>query len=185
MVGNRQLTEGLAAADLRVLVMCLYHLTGDPAWLDAPYRPARDVRLIADPAAGFEPAIQDEIRAAVAGLADTDGAFPEPAVGDPGRERFHEMLSVFLGEQVPPEYVPMIREDMGFDPADTVWPSGVPDDAAGRLDDAQDGTRGDALPASGFPHDAQRPALGDVERGAIDGLDGAFILEEIGLQVAN
>ena len=87
MVGNRQLTEGLAAADLRVLVMCLYHLTGDPAWLDAPYRPARDVRLIADPAAGFEPAIQDEIRAAVAGLADTDIHTARPAEQRDGNTR--------------------------------------------------------------------------------------------------
>ena len=48
----------LRAADLHVLVMCLYHLTGDPAWLADPYRPARDVRLIADPTAGFDPAVQ-------------------------------------------------------------------------------------------------------------------------------
>lgn len=124
----------MLTADLRVLVMCLYHLTGDPAWLADPYRPARDVRLIADPSAGFAPEVQAEIRAAVKDQMRPDGSFAEPAIGDPGPERFHEMLSVFLGETVPDEYVPMLREDMGFDPGDTEWPAEVDADAAGRLD---------------------------------------------------
>ena len=45
--------------------MVLVHLTGDERWLEPPYRPKRDVRLIPDPQAGVPPEIQDEIRAAV------------------------------------------------------------------------------------------------------------------------
>ncbi len=117
-----------------MLVLCLYHLTGDPRWLAEPYRPARDVRLIADPTAGFAPELQSEIRAAVLALASTDGTFPEPVIGDPGPAGLQELMSVFLGEAVPDEYVPMIRADMGFEPADTEWPADVPADAAQRLD---------------------------------------------------
>ena len=102
----------LAIADLRVLATCLFHLTGDSFWINE-LRPARDVRLIADPMAGFDEDSASMIRSAVrAWFLESDG---KPAIVDPGPERFGEMLSFFLGETVPPEYVPMIRHDFGFD----------------------------------------------------------------------
>ena len=109
---SRELHAAIADADLRVLVMCLVHLTGDLRWLEPPYRPARDVRLIADPQAGFAPEIQAEIRAAVIGLLEK--GVPAPAIGDPGEALLLRMMGVCLGEQVAPEYLPMMREDMGF-----------------------------------------------------------------------
>lgn len=108
------LDAALDAADLRVLVACLFHLTGDERWLADDVRPRRDVRLIADPRAGFDDETAATIRDTVRALL-VDGA-PEPAIVDPGPERFGEMLSFFLGETVPPEYVPMIRQDFGFLP---------------------------------------------------------------------
>ena len=39
-------------------------MTADLRWLEPPYMPRRDIRLIPDPQAGV-PGIQDEIRAAV------------------------------------------------------------------------------------------------------------------------
>ena len=59
------------------------------------------------------------------------------------------------------------------------------DDAAGALDDAQDGAGGDAFAAAGFADDAQRAAGEDVERGAVHRSDCAFVGEEVGVQVAN
>ncbi len=123
-----ELQAAVADADLRVLLMCLVHLTGDRRWIEAPYLPARDVRLIADPAAGFTPEIQAEIRGTVVALL-TNGA-PVPVLDDPGPELVGHMMSVCLGEQVAPEYVPMMREDMGFSSGDVSWgvspdPSGV------------------------------------------------------------
>ena len=50
-----QLLAAIEDADLRVLVMCLFHLTGDERWLAPPFLPARDVRVIGDPTAGFPP----------------------------------------------------------------------------------------------------------------------------------
>ena len=56
------LASAIAEGDIRCLLMVLVHMTGDERWLEPPYRPRRDVRLIPDPQAGLPPEIQDEIR---------------------------------------------------------------------------------------------------------------------------
>ena len=56
------LRGALEAADLRTLLMALFHITGDFGWLE--YRPCRDVNLIADEGAGFSRGVQQEIRSA-------------------------------------------------------------------------------------------------------------------------
>jgi 4-hydroxyacetophenone monooxygenase len=111
--------EALAEADLRVLLMCLFHLTGDRRWLEPPFRPVRDVRLVADERAGLPDAVRDEIRAAACAL--LAGGVPEPAVTDPGDALLQQMMSVCLGEAVPPEYAPMMREEMGFAARGPEW----------------------------------------------------------------
>ena len=58
------LSSAIAEGDIRVLLMVLVHMTGDEKWLEPPYKPKRDVRLIPDPDAGVPKEIQDEIRAA-------------------------------------------------------------------------------------------------------------------------
>lgn len=113
------LTKALQAADLRVLVLCLYHLTGDERWLSPDYAPRRDVRLVADPAAGFDEGVQDSIRSAAFKIL-TSGV-PTPLVTDPDPELFRRMMSFCLGESVPDEYVPMMREDFRFSSEDAVW----------------------------------------------------------------
>ena len=114
------LQAAIADADLRVLVMCLTHLTGELRWLEPPYRPMRDVRLVADPQAGYPPEVAAEIRKAVSALL-ARGAADAPAIHDPGDDLLQRMMNVCLGETVPPEYLPMMREDMGFASGDPVW----------------------------------------------------------------
>ena len=46
------LPSAIAEGDIRVLLMVLVHMTGDERWLEPPYKPKRDVRLIPDPQAG-------------------------------------------------------------------------------------------------------------------------------------
>jgi 4-hydroxyacetophenone monooxygenase len=104
--------RALAAADLRVLVICLFHLTGDEKWLGQRYRPGRDTQLVADPAAGFAEDVQEEIRAAAEERFEAD--VPRPVVSDPGPELFRRMMSHCLGEEVPPAYTPLMRADFGF-----------------------------------------------------------------------
>jgi 4-hydroxyacetophenone monooxygenase len=113
------LSSAIAEGDIRCLLMVLVHMTGDKRWLEPPYKPRRDVRLIPDPAAGVPLAIQDEIRAAVQKLF-ADGA-PQPVVSDPGNALMLEMMRACLGEDVAPEYAPLMREEMGLVAREAQW----------------------------------------------------------------
>src|ERR1700704_6923747 len=113
------LSSAIAEGDIRVLLMVLVPMTGDERWLETPYKPRRDVRLIPDPEAGVPKEIQDEIRAAVLKLF-ADGE-PRAAITDPGDELMLKMMRACLGENVAPEYAPLMREEMGFIPRDARW----------------------------------------------------------------
>lgn len=111
-VSETSLGEAIVAADMRVLLMVLFHLSGDDKWLQAPYLPARDVRLIADESAGMTESIQAEVRHAVLQHMASSGG--QPAIADPGDDLMQRMMNACLGEAVPPEYAPMMREQMAF-----------------------------------------------------------------------
>src|SRR5437016_820921 len=113
------LSSALAEGDIRVLLMVLVHMTGDERWLEPPYKPKRDVRLIPDPDAGVPGEIQQDIRAAVLKLfANGD---PAPVIIDPGNELMLKMMRACLGENVAPEYAPLMREEMGFVAREKRW----------------------------------------------------------------
>src|SRR6478752_3231142 len=84
---NLDLSSAIAEGDIRVLLMVLVHMTGDERWLEPPYKPRRDVRLITDP----------------------------------GDELMLKMMRATLGENVAPEYAPLMREEMGFVPREAHW----------------------------------------------------------------
>jgi len=111
-LAKEQLEQTLAEADLRVLLMVMFHFSGDRRWLQAPFLPARDVRLIADESAGLAPAIQRVIRAEALALFSQPDL--TPALDDPGDALMVEMMQACLGHRVPPEYAPMMREQMGL-----------------------------------------------------------------------
>jgi len=127
-VDRAELRRILEHADLRVLLMVLFHRTGDPRWLEPPYRPRRDVRLIADEDAGLVPEVRKAIRDAAVDLLSDAGA--EPAFVDPGDDRMVEMMSACLGEPVPAEYAPMMREELGFASRDVRWRDGAAPEGA-------------------------------------------------------
>jgi 4-hydroxyacetophenone monooxygenase len=119
------LSSAIAEGDIRVLLMVLVHMTGDERWLEPPYKPKRDIRLIPDPDAGVPREIQDEIRAAVLRL--FANGEPKPVITEPGNELILRMMRATLGENVAPEYAPLMREEMGFVARDARWtrqPSG-------------------------------------------------------------
>lgn len=106
--------------------MCLFHWTGDRKWLAEPFQPRRDVRLIPDRSAGFDEATQQQIKdAAYEVLAD---GVPTAAIDNPGDDLFHEMMNVCLGETVAPEYVSLMRQDMGWESGDARWSTSAPAD---------------------------------------------------------
>jgi len=118
------LAGALEEADLRVLLMVLYQVTGDRKWLEPPYRAKRDVKLIADEDAGLPPEIQAEIRSAALQILthpDTQAALPAP-----DNDQMVEMMSACLGEEVPPEYAGMMREELGFIRRQIDWPGDRP-----------------------------------------------------------
>ena len=121
------LSSAIAEADIRCLLMVLVHMTGDERWLEPPYKPKRDVRLIPDPDAGLPAEIQDEIRAAVVRLF-AQGT-PKPVITDPGDELILRMMRACLGENVAPEYAPLMREEMGFIPRQARWSQRPADEA--------------------------------------------------------
>lgn len=120
------LSSAIAEGDIRVLLMVLVHMTGNLRWLEPPYKPRRDVRLIPDPEAGVPKEIQDEIRAAVLKL--FANGQPKPAITDPGNDLMLKMMRACLGEDVAPEYAPLMREEMGFVPRDARWTRPPSDD---------------------------------------------------------
>ncbi|WOH79610.1 NAD(P)/FAD-dependent oxidoreductase [Bradyrhizobium sp. BEA-2-5] len=113
------LSSAIAEGDIRCLLMVLVHMTGDEKWLEPPYLPKRDIRLIPDPEAGVTREIQDEIRAAVLNLC-ANGT-PKPVITDPGEELLLRMMRACLGENVAPEYAPLMREEMGFVAREARW----------------------------------------------------------------
>ncbi|MBT5496355.1 MAG: NAD(P)/FAD-dependent oxidoreductase [Alphaproteobacteria bacterium] len=126
-----RLSQAVEEADLRVLLMVIFHLTGDRRWLSDPYLPKRDVNLIADEDAGLSKEARAEVQAkAVELLSSPDLA---PAVDDPGDELMVEMMSRCLGEAVPPEYALMMREEMGLCSRQVDWRDEKPTDVRDHL----------------------------------------------------
>lgn len=126
---RERLCTALRDADLRVLLMVVFHMSGDPRWLSPPYLPERDVRLISPEDAGLPPGIQEEIRVAALDLLTAPGA---PAVEDPGDELMGRMMSACLGERVSSEYAPMMREEMGLTSRAIAWTTSRPAGAGRR-----------------------------------------------------
>lgn len=111
-LSREQVAAAVEQADLRVLLMVLFHLTGEERWLQEPFLPSRDVRLIADEAAGFSDQIQKIIRAEAIEILSANEL--TAAVDDPGDALMQVMMQACLGHKVPAEYAPMMREQMGF-----------------------------------------------------------------------
>lgn len=107
-----EIRAALDEADIRVLLMVLFHLSGDRRWLEQPFRPVRDIRLFADVGGGLSAELQQQVRAA-AFAALRDG-IPAAALGQPPEPLLVEMMSAFVGEAVPAEYAPLVLEEMGF-----------------------------------------------------------------------
>jgi 4-hydroxyacetophenone monooxygenase len=115
---SARLDRALEQADLRVLLMVLYHITGDEKWLSERYRPKRDVALIADINAGFDNDRQAEIRTAAREVIMSGRA---PAITDPGNELMLRMMQHCLNERIAPEYAGMMREELGFISRFATW----------------------------------------------------------------
>ncbi|WP_214366453.1 flavin-containing monooxygenase [Pseudonocardia sp. H11422] len=124
-----ELRAALTSANIPTLLLVLAHLTGDGGWLADPYRPTRTVALDDNDTGGLPDERQAEIRGAALDvlreIRDGHRVVPPP----PADDRIVEMLSVSLGERVPPEYAAAMAEDGGFRPP--AWLTAPPVNADG------------------------------------------------------
>lgn len=113
---DEQIAEALRDVSIPTLVMSLVHMSGDQSLIRGPLRPAG---LFLNEVQGY---LSEEDKAAVRALAlpiiadYRDRGCPEPAPIGP--ELLHEMMQWLVCEPVPPEYVPMLLEEMELDGRD-------------------------------------------------------------------
>lgn len=113
-MSDSQREQALREASIPTLLMCLAQITRDPRWLQEPFLPRRDVSIFAEPTGGLSPQAQQAVRDAIAQVLDELAAGTRTLPPLPTEAQMVEMMSVCLGERVPPEYAPMAMEEMGF-----------------------------------------------------------------------
>jgi 4-hydroxyacetophenone monooxygenase len=112
------LAGAVEVANLPTLLMTLFHLTGEERWLHDPYRPTRTPGLTEHDDGGLPEPVQAEIRAAAVD-AILDWSCGKPvAVAAPDEELLQTMMTVCMGEPVPPEYATMMLRELDFAPRD-------------------------------------------------------------------
>lgn len=111
---DAELRAALDVGNIPTLLLVLRQLTGDPRWLDEPFRPTRAAALNDNDSGGFSDEIQAEIReTAFTVIRDwRDGRTPLPP--PPAVETITEQLSASMSETVPPEYARTMAEEAGF-----------------------------------------------------------------------
>ena len=121
-----QRQAALAQASVPTLLMCLAQITQDPRWLAEPFRPKRDIAIFAEPSGGLSPEAQQTVRDALAQVLDELASGARSLPPTPSPERLLAMMSCCLGEPLPPEYVTMAMEEMGFADRQLHWRSKPP-----------------------------------------------------------
>jgi 4-hydroxyacetophenone monooxygenase len=113
MSSNRDwLAAALSAANVPTLACILVHLTGDRRWIEGRYVPTRVRGMDDNDSGGLPTDVQDEIRRAAGDALSAWFAGRPPALANPSDDLLVEMMSVSLGEKVPTDYAPMIRNDL-------------------------------------------------------------------------
>jgi 4-hydroxyacetophenone monooxygenase len=106
--------EAVALANVPTLIPLLVQMTGDLRWLEEPYRPRRNRGMGDNPTGGLPEPVQEEIRSAALDAILAWRAVEPLAIPDPPNDLLVRMLSVSMGEPVPPEYGPMIESEFGL-----------------------------------------------------------------------
>ena len=98
------LRAAVQLANVPTLLMVLFQMTGERRWLEAPYRPSRSTGLGDNDSGGLPEDVQQSVRdAAFDAIAAWQDGRPL-AIERPDDAQLVDMLSVAMGEPVPPEY---------------------------------------------------------------------------------
>ena len=114
VVTRGELESRLQAANIPALLAALYQLTGDRAWLEEPYRPARSQGMDLNQSGGLKEEHQRAVRSAAAAAFQAWSAGAKPAAPEPSGGELASLLDVAMGEPVPPEYQDMMAVELGF-----------------------------------------------------------------------
>src|SRR5258706_2938279 len=106
-----ELEEITKSANIPTLLMVIYQVTGDPRWLQPPYRPTRSKGLSDHDTGGLPEEVQREIRLAAARSFYALQEGKPPAIPVPGPEQTAAMLGACLGEQVDARYGVMVSQE--------------------------------------------------------------------------
>jgi 4-hydroxyacetophenone monooxygenase len=113
-VSAAELVAALRHGNIPTLVPVLYQLTGDRKWLSPRFQPTRTRGMDDHPTGGLAEDAQDELRRATAEAVMSWAAGTAVAVPGPRGDELMELMSVCMGEEVPPEYEEMTAEEMGL-----------------------------------------------------------------------
>lgn len=113
---DEEIAALLEDVSIPALQASMVHLTGDPSWVRDDPRP---VGLYINEVQGFmSPEDQAVVRAralaAIRAFRDGDGVLPPP----PGPDLVHEIMETMVAGPVPPEYVPLLLEELELDGVD-------------------------------------------------------------------
>jgi 4-hydroxyacetophenone monooxygenase len=107
----RELEDIARSANIPTLLMVIYQVTGDPRWLEPPYRPTRTKGLSDHDSGGLPDDVQAEIRHAAARAFHHLQEGKPPAIALPTPEQTAAMLGVCVGESVDYSYGQMFSEE--------------------------------------------------------------------------
>ncbi len=112
--GRAEIMKRLQGAHIVPATMSLVHLTGDLSLLDdiAPY-----VQDAWDYSVTVPEEVAARVRSRLASAMERHAAGARPALPMPDPTILRRMMSVAVGEEVPPDYIPMVLEQMSLAPA--------------------------------------------------------------------
>ncbi|MFG1932745.1 flavin-containing monooxygenase [Mycobacterium sp. NPDC048908] len=121
---DEQIAEALLDVSIPTLMLSLVHMSGDPGLIRGELKPAG---LFLNEVQGYmseedKAAVRKLAREVIADYRDRGCPEPEPI----GPELLQEMMQWLVCEPVPPEYVPMLLEEMELDGRDARSVPGTP-----------------------------------------------------------
>ena len=106
-----EIRDAVATANVPALLMLVYQFTGAAQWLEPPYCPTRGKGLLDHDSGGVSEELQLAIRHAAIDAIWQLQLGQAPAVLSPSPELMVRMMSIFMGEDVGPEYGPMLSSE--------------------------------------------------------------------------
>jgi len=112
LAGLDWLEPALRIANVPTLACLLVQLTGDRHWIEGKFVPVRTRGLDDNEDGGLPIDVQDELRAAaLEAILDWKAGKP-PVLEAPSDALLCQIMGVSLGEEIPLEYAPMIRNEL-------------------------------------------------------------------------